>query len=158
MKITLRSVTANDIGTCEQWAREIKAEQYQSHYYPRAFNGRDFPGVGGWAWYIILADGEEVGSLWLEKEKRDDKIAILGILLGREDHWGRGVGREAIGLALKRARKQLGFKSVELNVRKDNSRAIACYRRCGFSIVGEGDKGTKDGKSIPYWVMKLDLS
>lgn len=135
------------------------AEQYQSRYWPQAFSGRDFSGDGVlWAWYLIIVDGEEVGTIWLEKENPNAKKVVLGIMLGREDKFGKGIGREAIRMALEQAQKQLGYQSVELHVRQENARAIACYQRCGFLIVRERVKVAKTGRKIPYYVMKLDLN
>jgi RimJ/RimL family protein N-acetyltransferase len=158
MNLSLRSFTSNDIGTCEQWARDIAAEQFQSRHHPRSFNGKDFySNKVLWSWYIIIVDGEEVGTVWLEKNTITDEVAILGVMLSQKDKFGKGIGREAILQAIKQARNQLGYLSVELNVRKDNIRAIACYQHCGFIIIREGIKISKDGKEIPYLTMRLDL-
>jgi len=82
----------------------------------------------------------------------------LGILLGRQDKLGRGIGTKAIPLAIKQSQQVLAFKSVELNVRKTNVRAIACYKHCGFAIVGEEQKVSKEEEKISFFKMGLSLS
>jgi RimJ/RimL family protein N-acetyltransferase len=158
MKISLRPFTSCDLETCEKWARDIEAEQFQSRYYPRSFNGKDISGNDLLrCWYIILVDDEEVGTVWLEKNTADAVVGILGIMIGRKEKFGKGIGRIAIFQAIEQARDQLGYCSVELNVRKGNIRAIACYQHCGFVAIREGIKISKDGKEVPYQTMKLDL-
>ena len=44
MDLILRPVTFHDVEMCKQWARDIEAEQYQSHIYPHSFNGMDISG------------------------------------------------------------------------------------------------------------------
>ncbi|KAF0106112.1 MAG: hypothetical protein FD147_2584 [Chloroflexi bacterium] len=69
MGLSLRPFTSNDIGMCEKLAQNIVSEQYQSRYYPHSFNGKDFSSNEVlWSWYIIIADREEVGTIWLEKK------------------------------------------------------------------------------------------
>ena len=108
-------------------------------------------------WYVIVFDAEEVGTIWLEKHAEDDDVVNLGIMLGSRENFEKGIGRAAIHLAITQARKQLSFRSVELNVRKANYRAIACYRSCGFGLVREGIKIDGDGNEMPYFTMKKDL-
>jgi len=147
MDFSLRPFTSNDIGMCEKWAQNIVSEQYQSRYYPHSLNGKDVSSNEVlWSWYIIIVDREEVGTIWIEKKTVTDEVAILGIMLGRKDKFGKGIGREAIRQAIKKAQNQLGYRSVELNVRIENTRAIACYQRCGFVIVREDIKISKDGQ------------
>jgi len=158
MNISLRPFTQADIETCNQWAIDIDAEQYQSRIFPRAFNGRDlFGGAGLWTWYVILVDGEDAGTVWLEKETPEADKAILGILLGKKELFGRGIGREAIRQAIQQAQDSLGFHSVVLTVRQDNDRAIASYRHVGFIITGDGIKTREDGSQVPFYAMTLDL-
>ena len=49
---------------------------------------------------------------------------------------GRGHGRALVAAALERARA-LGFDSVELNVHRDNERAVRLYASLGFQELGE---------------------
>jgi len=158
MDISLRSFTPNDIRSVKQWARDIEAGQYQSRIFPRAFNGKDLSGGAGLcAWYIIIADGKDAGTVWLEKETSEDDAVILGIMLGRKEYFGKGIGRQAILLAIKGAQGQMTFRSVVLTVRRDNTRAIASYQHVGFIVSREGIKTADDGNRIPYYFMTLDL-
>ena len=158
MHLSLRPFTSSDIESCQLWAEAIAFQQYQSRYTPRSFNtGNGSFNAALCAWYIIVVDGEDAGTVWLEKETPEDEVAVLGIMLGREDRFGKGIGRQAIRQAIRQARWRLAFRSVELHVRAGNARAIACYRKCGFVMVWEGTKLGKNGCRIPFRIMKLDL-
>ena len=49
---------------------------------------------------------------------------------------GRGLGTEAIRLALAYGFEHLDLHRVSLTVLADNTHAIAAYIRCGFSVEG----------------------
>ena len=51
---------------------------------------------------------------------------------------GQGLGREITRLVPARAFGVLGVHRVELEVLASNSRAIGCYRACGFRQEGFG--------------------
>jgi RimJ/RimL family protein N-acetyltransferase len=59
-----------------------------------------------------------VGTVWIERESTECRTATLGIMIGREDKFGKGIGRKAIQAAIDQAKNRMSFKSVELNVRK----------------------------------------
>ncbi len=158
MKISLRKFTFKDLLAYENWRDEINTRQYMSQFVPKAFNGRDTDNATLYVWYVIVVDGVDVGTIWLEKDHPKDNVATLGILIGRQDKLGQGIGTKAIPLAIKQSQRALAFKSVELNVRKTNVRAIACYKHCGFSIVGEGQKVNKEKEKIPFFKMAFSLS
>jgi RimJ/RimL family protein N-acetyltransferase len=81
----------------------------------------------GLLWFVIRFSEGDVGTIWLESDVRADQ-AILGILLGEESLFGLGIGQKAINLALKNAHQFGRFRTVVLNVRENNMRAIACYK------------------------------
>ena len=158
MNLLLRPFTRGDIETCRQWAMAIRFQQYQSRYAPRSFCAEHGAfSAELYCWYIIVVDGEDVGTVWLEKETLGDEVVVLGIMLGREDRMGRGIGSQAVCRAIRHARDRLNFRSVELHVRAENARAIACYRRCGFVKVGKGVKSGQDGTQVPFLTMRLGL-
>lgn len=155
MEISLRPFTLQDLPQYERWREEIHASQYMTRFYPHTFNGEGSAFSDLYRWYIILFNGEQVGTVWLEKEHLNDETATLGILIGVRDHLGKGIGGRAISLAIESAREDLGFKAVHLRVRKQNQRAITCYEHCGFSTHAEGRKVTEQGTEIQFLEMYL---
>jgi RimJ/RimL family protein N-acetyltransferase len=155
--VSLRAFTAADLPAYEGWRAAIDAPQYMTRFYPRAFKDEDTEARGTFAWYVITVGHEDVGTVWLEKDDAKGRQATLGILVGRPDLLGAGIGRQSIPLAIARAREMLGFDEVRLNVRVANARAIACYEHCGFSVAAEGSKIGADGEVIEFYEMRLAL-
>ena len=64
-----------------------------------------------------------------------DLNADLGICLAPAAQ-GKGLGSEALRLALADLRDTRGLRKVSLRVRADNQAAIRCYARLGFAECG----------------------
>ena len=140
----------------EEWRRCIGGENYMSNYRPKraAVSAHD-PLVGVW-WYIIRVGSKDVGTVWLERDAAREK-AVLGIFLGEESLFGRGIGAEAINAAIEKVREDGTIHKVMLHVRENNVRAIACYAKCGFVTTSSGVKRVPGGKEIHYFTMARDL-
>ena len=67
-------------------------------------------------------------------------------------NWRLGIGSHIIGALLDWARKSKAIKTIEFRVRSDNKRAIAVYRKLGFTPKRSLLWGPFD-----YIVMKLTL-
>ena len=79
--------------------------------------------------------------------------AVLGVFLGDASNLGRGIGTAAIGLAIAEFHRLHQQLPIVLRVRRSNARAIACYRRVGFSVTGSGSKSLPSGEVVPYYLM-----
>ena len=114
------------------WAEEIEAQKYISRTLPQRSDQYFYSKESLLAWYVIRADNQNVGAVWLEKTAIDDEISVLGILIGKNDLLGQGIGEQAINLSVEKSRDEISFRSVHIYVRESNIRAIRCYRKCGF--------------------------
>lgn len=135
----------------QAWRARINGEQYMSNYRPRGAAAH--APAQGVCWYVILADGRDAGTVWLQWDGARTGLS-LGIFLGEEALFGRGIGSAAINAAIAEARRRHPACVVRLNVRSGNARAIACYKKCGFVAVSSGVKPAPDGKQIRYLVME----
>ncbi len=86
--------------------------------------------------FAIEADGGCIGTCGLFNIDLNVRHAELGIGIGDKEYWGRGYGREAVGLLLDYAFRLRNLRRVWLEVHSANERAIRAYRSCGF--VEEG--------------------
>ncbi len=110
---------------------------FMSHTMPRILRDGGRPD-GSLKMFAIVEEFKDIGLLWLE-----DITAIdgkLGIYIISEEHRGKGLGEKAIREVLGLAFDELHLMKVYLNVRATNTRAINCYRKCGFKIVEEYEK------------------
>lgn len=64
------------------------------------------------------------------------RSAHLGILIGRAEDRGRGLGREAMELTIRYCREHLNLTRLSLAVHADNQPAIKLYEQLGFVTEG----------------------
>jgi len=158
MKVSLRSFEENDLLSLQMWAEEIEADRFMSRILPHKSNQYLTSPKSLLAWYVIRVGDQDVGVVWLEKVDIDDEIATLGILVGKSDLQGQGIGEQAINLAIEKSSDEISFKSVHANVRESNTRAICCYRKCGFVEIFRGAKPVDGAVTIPFITMELRLN
>lgn len=158
MRISLRRFDERDLPSLERWRDEIDSDRYMEKLSPVNFDGSGFEGWGlDYVWYAIEVDGSTVGGIWFDLKRNDRSIGVMGIVIGRTESLGRGIGRRAIAKAIPAARRVLGFDTVRLHVRRTNPRAISCYLGCGFVVTGEGSKLLEDRGKVPFYRMEMYL-
>lgn len=89
--------------------------------------------------FAIEADGKFIGQCGLYGFDDFRGVAHrcdLGIAIGDKEYWGRGYGREAVGLLIDYAFNHWNLQRVGLQVMAINERAMRAYRAVGF--VEEG--------------------
>jgi putative acetyltransferase len=72
----------------------------------------------------------------------DPRTLYLDQLVVAPEHWGAGVGAELVAEA-----KRLSRRGLDLDVNTDNARAIAFYKKHGFTISSAG-KNPISGKPV----------
>ena len=92
---------------------------------------------------MILAfdEGELVGSGIISSVSGRVRFAHrkeLAITV-RKDYWGKGIGSGIMKVLLDFAKKS-GAEVLELQVRSDNERAVALYKKFGFEKIGTYEK------------------
>ncbi len=81
---------------------------------------------------FTIEENKPIGSIYLRDIDVDKNQAELGIFIGEENNRGKGIGGQAIELIKKYAFDKLKLEKIYLRVLKDNTRAIACYKKNGF--------------------------
>jgi RimJ/RimL family protein N-acetyltransferase len=141
--LSLRPVVASDRPQIQHWAASINSSEFMARHEPLA--GQSL------LWDIVHRAGLDVGVAWLERTDIPDQ-ARLGIMLAAPALLGRGIGQAAVMQVLAKARHCLSMRSVVLNVRETNVRAIACYERCGFTREARSLRHA-DGREYAVWQM-----
>jgi diamine N-acetyltransferase len=92
--------------------------------------------------HLLVVDGEAPAGFvllaGLSGEERD--IELRRIVVGPK---GRGLGQRTLRLVLEHAFSELGARRVWLDVKPENLRAQAAYRRVGFTDDGELPDGLR---------------
>jgi RimJ/RimL family protein N-acetyltransferase len=81
-------------------------------------------------------DDRLVGLTRLYDIQPTHRTAILGISIGRPSDWGKGYGTDASRLMIRYGFDELNLHRIWLDVFGYNERAIALYRRLGFTEEG----------------------
>ena len=116
---------AQHAGMSDEVARR-KAEADTDALFP---GGR--PAPDQWV-YVVEADGEAVGGLWVaERDSDDGRILWIYDVDVDEQHRGHGYGRAAMQFAEEEARLR-GLSGVALNVFGGNEVARNLYRSLGY--------------------------
>lgn len=109
-------------------------------------------------WILALDGNEIVGNASIEgcDHPRLGHRCNLAITV-RKSHWGHGIGSDLMERLIAFA-KTSGAEVISLEVRSDNVRAIALYRKFGFESFGTFRKFFKiDGKHFDADYMNLYL-
>ena len=125
-RVTLRAIERDDVPIIHAINNDVAVEL--------AGGGRD--GNRDGVSFAIEADGKLIGFCGLNHRDPFAHTAELGITIGDKAYWGRGYGREAVGLLVEYGFTKLNLRRVYLRVHGRNERAIRAYRAAGF--VEEG--------------------
>jgi len=161
-RIVLREFRREDQDAVQRWVNNENINRYLSfplfpqtaeqtaEFVDRQLHQRAGPNEG--VFVIAMKDDPEleyIGSVGLRNIDYRNRHCELGIVIGREDLLGKGIGREAIRLALGFAFNFLNMHKVNLRVIEYNERGRRCYLRCGFREEGRiREQRFYDGR---YW-------
>lgn len=123
----------------EHWEKEGELYKYLSHIRPRALR-EETEAEGDKVishFYMVKYDGRIIGCVWLEEDDPHKREAKLGIYLGDDQHRGRGIGEQTLRLIMSKAFREMDLHKITLSVREKNQQAIACYKKCGFTVSKE---------------------
>ena len=154
-RVTLRPMTHADAPLAVRWANDARFAWFQWGRKPGRFpddaaarNWMDVIADHRGVMFVIEYEGRAIGQVNYRDVQPKGKSAEVGIGIGEPDLWGKGLGREALGLLVRHLVDDLGLHRITLSVLAYNDRAIASYKAVGFEVEGierEGvmtDKGT----------------
>ena len=146
--VMLREYRREDLTYITEWVNDMETTKYLSNLFvwPQTVkNSDDFldmrlSGSRREACFVI-ADKETqeyLGQADLMDIDWIDRCGTVGIVIGRGEKRGVGIGTQALTLLLEHAFLRLGLNRVQLDVYACNQRGIACYEKAGF--IKEGVK------------------
>lgn len=105
-------------------------EEFSNDYQIDFFNDS---GNGHGRNYIILADGEEVGTVGYDCTDMKEKKTFLDVWLAGEAFCGKGYGSDALNTLSDYLSQSYGIVSFLISPSERNKRAIAAYEKAGFN-------------------------
>ena len=160
-EVTIRPITYDDTENIVKWRN---SESVNSRFIDRRLFTKEsheawlkkYVETGKVAQFIILLDGEAVGSVYLRDIDPDKKEAEYGIFIGEESARGKGVGTKSAKLILKYAFEELNLEEICLRVFKDNPGAVRSYEKAGFKKIDRVDTLNIDGETLEVIFMELE--
>ncbi|MGX4599017.1 GNAT family N-acetyltransferase [Faecalimicrobium sp. JNUCC 81] len=64
------------------------------------------------------------------------RVAVVGIMIGDKDYWGKGYGTDAMKVLIDFIFNDMNINKIRLSVFSFNERAIKSYEKCGFKVEG----------------------
>ncbi|MDR0301163.1 MAG: GNAT family N-acetyltransferase [Treponema sp.] len=86
---------------------------------------------------IDIETNELIGNCGFLEIDNVNQIAEIGIFIGNKKFWGKGYGTEALVLLIDYGFKALNLHNILLKVFSFNERAMKCYEKVGFKIIGK---------------------
>lgn len=145
-RVRLREWRRNDNRVMESWP-PFSDPLDQIWNLPRSVSASNDGSFDDWGfdrrtWAIENLQAQLIGRISLREIEPRLGQARLGISMGAP-YVGKGMGTEALNLFLDHYFGVLGFSIMVLDVAAPNQRAVRCYRRLGFRVVGE------DWRAVP---------
>ena len=82
------------------------------------------------------------------------RVAVVGIMIGDKEYWGKGYGTDAMKVLMKFIFEDMNINKIRLSHFSFNQRAKRCYEKCGFHVEGIlKDEIFKEGKYYDEIIM-----
>lgn len=158
----LRPIRKGDLKYIQSWINDPEVQYFAQEEYPYYFNQWLIryiynDGINGKRMIFIIEDkkGNVIGELWLYPIDYVKKVAELVITIGRKELRGKGYGKDVINTIKRYCFEELKLDSIYLKVFSFNTRAIRCYKACGFNTIGRiPHKVVRNGMKYDELVME----
>jgi RimJ/RimL family protein N-acetyltransferase len=141
--VSLRALEENDLSLVRRWNCDPEITRYFTSRWPVSMTEQK-------RWFdtqintankkrLIITDrstDKPIGLLGFTEIDHVNKNCEIGLTIGDRAYWGQPHAREAMQLALKFLFMQFNMHIVYLRVMQANERAIAFFKKCGFTQNG----------------------
>ncbi len=154
---TIRPLNANDISLWQLWDTDPKIQAYmpepvntaQTHQEHLEYLSECEKDVNGYYWSIETQDGITIGTVSLTEINFHHKTAEIGIVIGNQDYWGKGVATEIISELIAYSFKNLDIAYIQAEVEAENIPMQKVLEKVGFKKDGIFEKARiKNGHRI----------
>jgi RimJ/RimL family protein N-acetyltransferase len=161
-KTRLRALEHDDLPHFVHWINDPEVRRFMAIRYPLSMTEEEKWWEGfverqdDYIFAIESEDGTYIGNIGLHDLERENRKALLGIIIGDKGYWGQGYGTDAILTMLRWAFDYLNLTRVYLTVYAYNERAIRCYQKCGFRHEGTMRQARfTGGRTYDEWMMGI---
>ncbi|WP_422485439.1 GNAT family N-acetyltransferase [Gudongella sp. DL1XJH-153] len=148
----------------EENAKEICTWEYEGEY--AVYNLSDWDRVVENNWELAVKEEREASFLSVTQDNQlvaygvitiKNGIVLLGIGL-KPSLCGKGLGADIMKLLIEESENRFPGRSIALEVRSFNRRAIRCYENIGFEIKDKYLRDTLTTKNAEFYYMEYEDS
>lgn len=77
-----------------------------------------------------------IGGCGIQSVNWLSRVAVVGIMIGDKDYWGKGYGTDAMMVLKRFIFEDMNINKIRLHTFSFNERAIKSYEKCGFKVEG----------------------
>ena len=142
VNIYLSPINMDDLELYTKWMNDIEVVGHLGNYHRMFSLSTEKTALEGLTkegqnYAIVLNDGDVlIGGVSFNEVNHVYRTATVGIFIGEAENRGRGFGTEAMHLIVEYGFKTLNLHNIMLTVHSDNTRAIASYKKVGFTEFG----------------------
>lgn len=159
----IRPIRKSDLQYIQSWINDPEVQYYAQEEFPMYFEPwmvkyMYSDGIKGNRMIFMIEDkaGSVIGEVWLFPIDFKRKNAELVITIGRQELRGRGYGKDVINTIKTYCFNILKLESIYLKVFSFNTRAINCYKACGFKLIGKiPNKVTRYSVQYDEYIMEV---
>ncbi|MGE4272823.1 MAG: GNAT family N-acetyltransferase [Desulfitobacterium sp.] len=143
-KIYLRPLATDDIPIYQKWYNDQEVNYWANGAWPLStmFNEEDIeerfftPQKDSGRYIILNEEHEPIGTTGFRDINHPARSAVLFIIIGEKDYWGRGYGTDALKVLLDYLFYQWNLNRLSLDLWDGNLRAQKAYEKLGFKTEG----------------------
>lgn len=146
-RIMLREYKREDFQSIRKWVNDPEVVDNLSDIFlsphtiemTEAFLNSVLKGEQEKTYHFVIADmktEDYIGQIDLIHVDWKNRIAELGIVIGKRENRGKGFGSEALGLLQEFVFNRLNMNRLQLMVHSYNTGAYRCYLKSGFKEEG----------------------
>lgn len=164
--VDLRELTENDVPAWFERASDPESSALSGDPIPESgqmgaqwlqLHRERFRQQTGIRWAIVpKGSTESVGSIGLTITSKEERIAELGIVIGRA-HWGKGIGTSAARLVVRYAFDTLGLAEIRAEFLQSNVASRRVLEKLGFhfqSAIPGDPQSDSDSQECYLYVLQ----
>jgi len=108
-----------------------------------------------WALAVTTTGGQLIGQVELDNITWRNGSAELKVCIGEKSFWDQGYGTDAVLTFFEYVTARSKLHYIYLRVKRNNLRAVECYRKCGFKEEPILRAGHRDHQGLADLVLMV---
>lgn len=159
-KIRLRLFHAGDLEALRRWDDDAEVvlwagKKFDTPMASAAWLDSALRHRRRWALAVMTTGGQLIGQVELDNITWRNGSAELKVCIGERSFWDQGYGTDTVVTFLEYVTAHSKLHCIYLRVKRNNLRAIQCYRKCGFKEEGILRAGHRDHQGLTDLILMV---